>query len=90
VPTTTRDPARDANLAAWKVFKQWKKPFLTTFSNRDPITRGGELRWQEEVPGARNLDHVKIRDAGHFLQEDKGPELARVLIDFVGVNPGRA
>lgn len=90
VPTTTRDPARDANLAAWKVFKQWKKPFLTTFSDRDPITRGGELRWQEEVPGARNLDHVRIRDAGHFLQEDKGSELARILIDFVGEQPGRA
>ncbi len=90
VPTTTRDPARDANLAAWEVFKQWKKPFLTTFSNRDQFTRGGERRWQEVVPGARKQVHIKIRNAGHFLQEDKGPELAQILIDFVGEQPGRA
>ncbi len=90
VPTSPDDPARNANRAAWKVFRQWEKPFLTTFSNRDPITRGGERRWQEDVPGARNQDHVKIRNAGHFLQEDKGPELAQVLIDFVGDTPNQA
>ena len=83
VPTKPDDPASDANRAAWEVFKRWEKPFLTTFSNRDPITRGGEKLWQDRVPGAKNLEHVKIRNAGHFLQEDKGPELADVLIRFV-------
>ena len=83
VPTRPDDPASDANRAAWDVYRQWQKPFLTTFSNRDPITRGGEVPWQEIVPGAKNREHVKIRNAGHFLQEDKGPELAEVLIDFV-------
>lgn len=83
VPTTPDDPASDANRAAWKTFSEWQKPFLTTFSNRDPITRGGEVPWQETVPGARNREHVKIRNAGHFLQEDKGPELAEILIEFV-------
>lgn len=82
VPDRPDDPASDANRAAWEVFCRWEKPFLTTFSNRDPITRGGEVPWQENVPGARGVEHVKIRNAGHFLQEDKGPELARVLIDF--------
>jgi len=84
VPTTPVDPASDANRAAWRVFENWNKPFLTTFSNRDPITRGGEKVWQERVPGAKNLEHVKIRNAGHFLQEDKGPELAKILISFIG------
>jgi haloalkane dehalogenase len=83
VPTTPDDPASEATRAAWKVFRQWTKPFLTTFSNRDPITRGGEKVWQETVPGARGLDHVRILNGGHFLQEDKGPELAEVLIRFV-------
>lgn len=83
VPVRPDDPASDANRAAWKVFAEWPKPFLTTFSNRDPITRGGEKPWQETVPGAKNLDHVRIRNAGHFLQEDKGPELAEVLIKFI-------
>ena len=83
VPTKPDDPASDANRAAWEVFRRWEKPFLTTFSNRDPITRGGEKLWQDRVPGAKNLEHVKIRNAGHFLQEDKGPELADVLISFI-------
>jgi haloalkane dehalogenase len=83
VPTKPDDPASDANRAAWKVFSNWQKPFLTTFSNRDPITRGGELAWQETVPGAKDREHVKIKNAGHFLQEDKGPELAEVLIQFI-------
>ena len=86
VPTRPDDPASDANRAAWKVFSQWQKPFLTTFSNRDPITRGGELPWQETVPGAKGREHPRILNAGHFLQEDKGPELAEVLIRFVGDN----
>jgi haloalkane dehalogenase len=83
VPTTPVDPATAANRAAWKVFERWEKPFLTTFSNRDPITRGGEKVWQDKVPGARNCAHVKIKNAGHFLQEDKGPELAENLIRFI-------
>ena len=82
VPTRPDDPASDANRAAWALFEQWQKPFLTCFSNRDPITRGGEVPWQERVPGARNVEHVKIRNAGHFLQEDRGPEIAAALIRF--------
>jgi haloalkane dehalogenase len=84
VPATPDDPASADNRAAWKVFEQWQKPFLTCFSNRDPITRGGERPWQERVPGAKGQAHTIIRNAGHFLQEDKGPELAQVLIEFVG------
>ncbi|MCH7899136.1 MAG: haloalkane dehalogenase [Proteobacteria bacterium] len=83
VPTTTNDPATEANRAAWKVFERWEKPFLTTFSNRDPITRGGQNAWQEKVPGAKGQAHVRIKNAGHFLQEDKGEELAAVLIRFI-------
>ena len=83
VPVTKDDPAREANLAAWNVFRKWQKPFLTAFSNRDPITRGGQRAFQEQVPGAKNLEHVKIRNAAHFLQEDKGEELAEVLVEFV-------
>ncbi len=83
VPTRPDNPASEANRAAWKTFAHWEKPFLTTFSNKDPITRGGEAPWQNVVPGAQNREHVTIRGAGHFLQEDKGPELAGVLIEFV-------
>jgi len=83
VPVSPDDPARDENLAAWEIYKQWTKPFLTTFSNRDPIMRGGEKVWQATVPGAEGQEHTIIKNAGHFLQEDKGEELAEVLIRFI-------
>ena len=83
VPARPDDPASDANRKAWDAFGRWEKPFLTCFSNRDPITRGGDKPWQSHVPGARDQPHTVIRNAGHFLQEEKGPELADVLSDFI-------
>lgn len=82
VPVSPDNPAAPANKTAWEVFRRWEKPFLTCFSNRDPITRGGERVWQEQVPGANGQPHTKIKNAGHFLQEEKGPELAELLIRF--------
>ena len=83
VPITPDDPASAANRSAWEVFRKWEKPFLTCFSDKDPITRGGDRVWQENVPGAQDRPHTTIRNAGHFLQEDKGPELAALLINFI-------
>jgi haloalkane dehalogenase len=83
VPTTPTDPASEANRAAWKVLKQWKKPFLTAFSDGDPITRGADRFLQKAIPGATGQAHTTIRNAGHFLQEDKGPELAELIISFI-------
>ena len=83
VPTSPGDPAREANERAWEVFKKWDKPFLTLFSNRDPITRGGQKIWQERVPGAQGQPHAKIRGAGHFLQEDSGAEVAQAMAHFI-------
>ncbi|MEO1201949.1 MAG: haloalkane dehalogenase [Pseudomonadota bacterium] len=83
VPTRPDDPASDANRRAWDSFGHWEKPFLTCFSDKDPITRGGERLWQDHVPGAKGQAHVKIEKAGHFLQEDKGPELAELLDRFI-------
>ena len=87
VPTSPEDPAAAANRAAWEVLAAWEKPFLTAFSDGDPITRGGERVFQRTVPGAQGREHVTIEGGGHFLQEDKGPELARVVADFVAATP---
>lgn len=83
VPLTPDDPERAANEAAWAVLRAWDKPFLTLFSSRDPITRGGDKVFQARVPGAQGQPHQTIRGAGHFLQEDKGPELAQALVQFI-------
>ncbi|MFX0004524.1 MAG: haloalkane dehalogenase [Candidatus Hodarchaeota archaeon] len=87
VPTSKDDPEHVANKDAWEQFYQWKKPFLTAFSDKDPITRGAYRHWQEKVPGAQGQNHITIKDAGHFVQEDKGPELAKLIIEFIKKNP---
>lgn len=87
VPTTAHDPAAQANEAAWEVLKQWDRPFLTVFSDQDPIMAGGERVFQRYVPGSRGQPHTILRNAGHFLQEDKGEELAELIVDFIRRNP---
>lgn len=72
------------NYKAWEdIFTKWEKPFLTAFSDSDPITRGGEKGFQTRIPGAEGQAHVIIKNAGHFLQEDKGEELAEVVVNFI-------
>lgn len=83
VPTSTDDPASADNEAAWTVLEQFAKPFLCAFSDSDPITAGGDRPFLVKVPGAVGQSHVTIAGAGHFLQEDRGPELARVINDFI-------
>lgn len=83
VPITPDDPAAAPNRAAWEVLHQWRKPFLTAFSDADPAFGGADRVFQETVPGAAGQPHTTIAGAGHFIQEDKGPELARVIVDFL-------
>jgi haloalkane dehalogenase len=83
VPTSPSDPAAAANLAAWATLAAFDRPFLTAFSDGDPITGGGDAVFRRTVPGAQGVEHVTIAGGGHFLQEDRGPELARVVANFV-------
>lgn len=83
VPATPDDPASAPNRAAWQELERWEKPFLTAFSDGDPITRGADRVLQQRIPGARGRAHPTIAGGGHFLQEDRGEELARVVIDFM-------
>lgn len=78
VPTRPDDPAAPANRAAWEVLERWEKPFLTTFSNGDPITRGADKYLRKRIPGAEGQEHTTLR-GGHFLQEDAGPEFAAAV-----------
>ena len=87
VPTKFNDPEAIANRQAWKVLSRWHKPFLTAFSDGDPIMRGFDKVFQARIPGAQGQPHTTVRGAGHFLQEDKGRELARVVIGFLETNP---
>lgn len=87
VPSSPDDPERSRNESAWAFFARWQKPFLTLFSDRDPITRGGDKRWRAVVPGAQGQPHATTQGGGHFLQEDKGPELAQAVVKFIEATP---
>lgn len=75
VPSQLRE-----NEKAWKVFDNWRKPFLIAFSDSDPVSRGGEKVFEKRVP---NPQSITIKGAGHFVQEDAGPELAQLIVDFM-------
>jgi haloalkane dehalogenase len=83
VPTCPDDPAAPANRLAWDRLRGWTKPFLTAFTDRDPFFRGLDRVLQRHVPGAKGQLHVVLRGGGHFVQEDCGPELAQVTLDFI-------
>jgi haloalkane dehalogenase len=83
VPTSADDPAHDDNVAAWEVLSGFDRPFLCTFSDSDPVTGGGDRIFHEKVPGTKGQPHATIEGGGHFLQEDRGPELAQVLVDWI-------
>ncbi|MGH7440338.1 MAG: haloalkane dehalogenase [Polyangiaceae bacterium] len=83
VPASPDDPATPANRAAWQALARWNKPFLTAFGDKDPITRGADKVMQQMIPGAKGQPHTTVRDGGHFIQEDRGEELAEIVARFV-------
>ncbi len=87
VPVTPDDPATAANKQAWEVLRKWQKPFLTAFGDADPITRGADKLFQQEVPGCKGQPHATIKGGSHFIQETNGEELARTIVDFIAKTP---
>jgi haloalkane dehalogenase len=83
VPTSPDDPAAEPNRRAWDALRAFTKPLLCAFSDRDPITSGNDAALRREIPGCEGQPHTTIEGGGHFLQEDRGPELAAVVVDFV-------
>ncbi len=86
-PDGENDPSNIANKKAWEILSAWKKPFLCAFSDGDPITAGGDRAFTRSVPGCEGQAHTTIVGGGHFLQEDKGEELAGVINDFMAATP---
>jgi len=83
VPTAPDDPTASANRAAWEIFDRWEKPFLCCFSDRDPVTRGGEGAFLSRVPGTAGQPHETIENAHHFVQEDSPNDVARIILQAI-------
>lgn len=83
VPLDEHDPAIPANRAAWDALGRFENPFLTAFAAGDPIFRGADRLLQRHVPGAAGQPHTRLKGASHFVQEDRGPDLARIVAEFI-------
>jgi haloalkane dehalogenase len=88
VPADPDDSEARKNREAWDKLKQWNKPFLTVFGSEDEIMKGAEKLFQHLVPGSLGQAHCLLR-AGHFIQEEKGAELAGILLEFYQKNHAR-
>ena len=78
VPVTPEHGSVAENKAAWAVLEKFDKPFVTAFSDNDPVTRGGEAPLQARIAGAKGQKHVSLQ-GGHFLQEDSPAAIADLL-----------
>ena len=83
VPDTPVNPASAPNRAAWKILQSLDIPFLTVFGGDDKVMAGVDKVFQRSIPGAAGQNHVVLPDAGHFLQEDVGKELAQATLEFI-------
>ena len=83
VPIYPEEPEAINNVKAWEEYSQWDIPFLTAFSDKDPITRAGAKIAQKLALGAKNREHPTVKNAGHFLQEEKPEKIVEIILDFI-------
>jgi haloalkane dehalogenase len=77
-------PAAESIGTIAEELQEWEKPALVLFSEGDPITAPGRTQLRELIPTAEEAD--LIENAGHFLQENKGQEVANRIVEFMGEN----
>jgi haloalkane dehalogenase len=82
VPTEEGQPGAAEMAAVMDELSRWEKPALVAFSDSDPVfpyPKSGDA-FVELIPGAR--DQVKIEGAAHFLQEDRGEQIAQAILEM--------
>jgi haloalkane dehalogenase len=82
VPITPDAPGAADNRAAWKTLERWNKPCLVMAGDKDPVLGIPAAKiFERRIPTAGTM--VVIENAGHFLQEDKGEEIAERIVAWL-------
>ncbi len=68
---------------AKRILSKWDKPALVLFSDKDKIMSGLEKFFYKLIPTSNQQEKIMIRNAGHFLQEEKGEEIAAYIDKFM-------
>lgn len=87
VPISPDNPASNEMRHAREVLSKWDKPALVMFSDKDPVTGGGDKFFRSLIPTAKDQPEIVIKDAGHFLQEEKSKEISQHILDFISRTP---
>jgi len=83
VPTELDHPSAAKMLEVRAALEHWERPTLVLFSDSDPIfSTAAAERLAARIPGAGPAE--TIVGAGHFLQEEKGEEIAERIVRFLG------
>ena len=83
VPTEDGATGAAEMRAVMDELSRWDKPALIAFSDGDPVfpfPRAGD-RFADTIPGAG--EQVRIEGAAHFLQEDRGEQIAEHMLRFL-------
>lgn len=83
VPIQEDNPGAATLREARDKLAAWDKPALVMFSDKDPIMSGVDRFFRALIPTATDQPEIVIKDAGHFLQEDKGEEIAEHILAFI-------
>jgi len=83
VPVLPWQKESRVNRSAWQRLKEFDRPFLTLFGNRDLMTRGIEEQLIAGIKGAKDQPHMRLSKVSHFIQEDAPDETSRLILRFL-------